>query len=458
MSAGTPEKLRRSVLLAFVLPTLVLGIMHGPEGQIPSIYAKHAGISLTALAAAVLLTKIFDGITYPLIGTLSDRTYARTGSRRSWIIWGTLISMIGVWFLQRPPQGVGIVYFGIWTAVIYVGWKVIEIPLQAWSYGLSSNYGERARIQAWRALAMLVGPFLFFAMPYLAMKSGFSDSTELDFRSLGFAALVCVIALPLASACLLLLVRGNPAATPPVQQERFGFMDTLRAVRDNPPLVRLLLAFLPANLLSGMCGGVTMLYMDSYLGLSKQFPMIMMSGLLCTLLAIPFWTAMSARYERHRVWAVGLIVGGAACAGLAVITPGPAALTACFVLYPIIMFSLVGAVIVLTMSADIVDYGRLHTGQDHGGLYGSMFAFLQKSLQGVSAAAGLALAGAFGFDAAATTQTASGLLGIKLTMGIIPAIGFISAAAIIWNYPLNRARTIEIQDALAKRDLAESSN
>jgi Na+/melibiose symporter-like transporter len=99
----------------------------------------------------------------------------------------------------------------------------------------------------------------------------------------------------------------------------------------------------------------------------------------------------------------------------------------------------------------MVDYGLLHSGQDHGGLYGAMFAFLQKSLQGVSAAAGVALIGLFGFDATAAAQTGGGIFGIKLAMGIAPAIGLIGGAAIIWNYPLTRARVAEIQAALAQR-------
>ena len=99
------------------------------------------------------------------------------------------------------------------------------------------------------------------------------------------------------------------------------------------------------------------------------------------------------------------------------------------------------------MSADIV----LKTGEDHGGLYGSLFAFVQKSLMGVSAAVGVAMVGTMGFDATAATQTASGVLGIKLVSAVIPALGLLGAAVIIWNYPLNRAMTAEIQKRLGDR-------
>jgi glycoside/pentoside/hexuronide:cation symporter, GPH family len=450
MTVSTAKPLRRDLLIAFTLPTLVLGAMHGPEGQIQAIYAKHAGLALSGLAIAMMLTKVFDGLTYPLIGTLSDRSQARSGTRRNWIIAGTIFSMVGVWFLLRPPAGVNVVYFGICMAATYIGWKLIEIPLQAWSFGLSSDYAQRARVQAWRTLALLSGQLLFYATPFLAMRLGYSDSTQLDFRSLGLAAMVCVVALPLATTTLLLRVPRGTAASHSVPQS-FGLRETLAAVRGNPPLVRLLLAFLPANVLGGMSNGVAYFYIDTYLGLSKNFSAIFMLAILTSVAGIPFWTALSARFERHRVWACSLVAASAVQTTFALLTPGPSALAMCFFLYPALVFCLSGMVMVYTMSADIVDYGRLQTGEDHGGLYGSMFSFLQKSLLGVSAAAGVALVGAFGFDATAAAQSGGGIFGIKLTFAIFPAVGVLAAAVIIWNYPLNRKRIADVQAALARK-------
>jgi glycoside/pentoside/hexuronide:cation symporter, GPH family len=447
MSARAEAPLPRGMLLAFTLPTLVLGFTHGPEGQIQAIYAKHAGLSLTALAAALLLGRILDGITYPLVGYLSDRTYARTGSRKLWVIAGTVVSMVGMWFLFRPPADVTVVHFGAWMAVVYVGWKLMEIPLLAWSYGLSTDYVQRGRVQAWRALGLMGGQLMFFATPYLAVVLGYSDSTELDFRALGVAAVVCAAALPLAT---LIAVRSVPdgRGSPPVARRRFGLRQTFNAVRHNGPLLHLIAAFLPVNLLGGMAFGVSYLYIDTYLGLGKQYAAIMMVSLPASLLGIPFWTALAARYERHCVLAVALVTAGLACACFAFVSPGPYALPASFVLYPAVMFGIAGTVIVFTMSADIVDYGRLQSGEDHGGLYAALLAFLQKSLMGAAAAAGLALVGVFGFDATAATQSATAALGIKLAATLLPALGLFAAAAIIWNYSLTRERLAGIRAAL----------
>jgi Na+/melibiose symporter-like transporter len=200
-----------------------------------------------------------------------------------------------------------------------------------------------------------------------------------------------------------------------------------------------------------MSSGVIYLYVDTYLGLGAQFPAVMLLAMVAGIVGIPLWSALAARFERHRVWAASLVIGGTGAGTLALLSPGPLALPLVLVIYPIVALTLMGAVIVLTMSADIVDYGRLVTGEDHAGLYGSIFAFLQKSLLGVSAAAGLALVGVFGFDATATSQTASGVFGIKLTGALLPSLGLLGAAALIWNYPLTRARVAEIQAQLHRQ-------
>jgi glycoside/pentoside/hexuronide:cation symporter, GPH family len=458
-TAPAKKALGRSVLISFTLPTVILGVMHGPEGLIQGVYAEHAGISLGALALALLLTKVFDAVTYPLIGSLSDRTYARTGSRRSWLIAGTALSVVGIWFLLRPPAEVDVWYFGIWMAVTYLGWKVIEIPLQAWSYVLTSDYKQRARVQGWRGMGQIFGQFLFFAIPLLAMQLGMSQTTEVNFDSLGLVAIICVVALPVAAVILILRVPNRDPSLPPQVVEptaRLRWRELWSSIRTNPPLLRLLAAFLPVNLLSGMSGGLSYLYMDTYLGLGAQLPAILGIALLTAVLGIPIWTALSGRFERHRVWAIALVLGGLACASLALVAPGPGAALACFIIYPIVTLVLAGSVAVYTMSADIVDYGRLHTGRDHGGLYGSMFAFLQKSLQGVSAALGLALVGAFGFDATSATQTVTAVIGIKIGFALAPGLGLLLAAVIIWNYPLDRAKVSAIQAELAVRDAAEA--
>jgi len=134
------QRLGRASLLVFALPAIMQGFMHAPAASlIQGIYAKHAGLPLVALGTAVLITRLFDAFTDPLIGWASDWWRQKTGSRKPFIVVGTLVTAVGLWFLYRPPEGVTISYFLVWFTVAYLGWTMTEIPYRAWSFELATE-------------------------------------------------------------------------------------------------------------------------------------------------------------------------------------------------------------------------------------------------------------------------------------------------------------------------------
>lgn len=447
-------RLRRSLLFAFALPAIMEGLMHAPESQVQGIYAKYTGLSLTALASGLLLTRVFDALTYPLIGQWSDQTFRRTGSRKGLMAFGTAVAVLGVWFLFRPPPNPSIVYYTGWAMVTYVGWKLTEIPYTAWSLGLSRDYVQRARVQLWRFMAALSGSILFFTVPFATKALGLSDSTELNLHTLSFAAVVVVVCMPLFNSFALLRVPNSEAPQPVAPAgSKAGWREMFSAVASNGPLLRLLLAAAPALALNGMAAGTLFLFADVYLHLGKKLAVIQLAGLPMTLIGLLFWTWLCQKFERHRVWAISMMVA-ALCDGLLAFVPaGPSALVPILVLYPIGLFSFICIAIAFpAMLGDVVDYELLRTGEDRSGIYAAINAFLQKSMTAVSGAFGIAMVGWFGFDAHADEQTAWAGFGIRLAAMGLPALGFVASASLLWWFPLNRARQAEIRKAMQARE------
>ncbi|MDO9368229.1 MAG: MFS transporter [Sphingopyxis sp.] len=452
------SRLPFGTILLFALPALLVGFMHGPEQQIQGIYAKYAGLALSALAAATLLTRAFDAITYPLIGYLSDLTYARTGTRKPWVAGGALFSAFGVWFLYRPPADAGIVYYGVWTAVTYLGWKVAEIPYQAWSYALTRDYADRARLQAWRAMAQLFGGMIFFATPALAKGLGMTKSGDLGFAALDVTAILCAVLVPLAAILVIWRVREGEARPPaPAERPHYGLFQTLRSVLRNRPMMWLIGAALPVAILTGIATGVTFLFLDVYLQLGEAYPTVLLASAPMALIGVPLWSFLGAKFERHRVVAVSLVLGAISYLALSFVPPGPGAFTLVLIFYPLTILALLGIVVLFPMIGDIADYGRLQTGEDLSGLYTAVFNFVQVSLRTVSSAAGIAVVGWMGFDATAATQSPGGALAIRLTAVILPAIGLAFAGALFWAFPLTRAKIAEVHAQLAERETTRES-
>jgi GPH family glycoside/pentoside/hexuronide:cation symporter len=452
------KALGRGMLLAFSLPGAMQGFMHAPENLIQGIYAKHAGLSLAALAAAMLLTRLFDAVTYPLIGYLSDLTARRNGSRKGWIALGSAVTAVGLWFLYRPPADVGVVYFTTWFTVTYFGWKLTEIPYAAWSLMLSTDYAQRSRIQLWRGLATLIGLLLFYVALYIAKAAGYSADTEISFHNLALIAVIIAIGVPLLNGWSLYSVpKGEVPPPPPVSTLTRRQQAALlwRSIVGNGPLLHFLGAITPLMFLLGISTGAQYLFIDTYLGMSKQLAGLLLLMGPTTLLSIPFWGWLAIRYERHRVLAVAIGLYALLNSGMAFVPTGEAGLIPVALLSSAVVFC-IGATLVIPMAmlGDIADFGRLKSNQDHSGIYASFLTFAIKSLGGLGAGISLAALGWFGFDAQATQQTAMGTFGIKLTYVWLAVAGGVIAAPLLWTFPINRARQQQIHEELARRDAA----
>jgi GPH family glycoside/pentoside/hexuronide:cation symporter len=227
----------------------------------------------------------------------------------------------------------------------------------------------------------------------------------------------------------------------------------IRAVATNGPLLRLLVAAVPAIMLNGVATATAFLFVDVYLHLGKQLPLIQLIGLPLTLLGMPFWAWLCQKFERHRVWAVSLAIA-AVCSGLLACVPnGPAALYPILVLYPIGLFAFICiAVAFPSMLGDVVDYERMRTGEDRSGIYSAINAFIQKTMTTVCGAFGIAMVGWFGFNATAAEQTTWAGFGIRLAFAGLPALGFAISAPLLWWFPIDRARQAEIRAAIQARE------
>ncbi|MEQ9449681.1 MAG: MFS transporter, partial [Rhodospirillaceae bacterium] len=84
---------------------------------LPSLYGVELGLGLTVTGLVLLAARLFDTVSDPLIGILSDRLSFRGNRRKPWIAVGAGIAGVGLYMVLNPPAGIGAAYLLLWSIV-----------------------------------------------------------------------------------------------------------------------------------------------------------------------------------------------------------------------------------------------------------------------------------------------------------------------------------------------------
>jgi Na+/melibiose symporter-like transporter len=136
---------------------------------IPKFYTSEMGVPLALAANILLLVRMFDVVTDPLMGYIGDRTRTRWGRRRVWIAVATPVLMASIYMLFIPPSDAGAVHMAVWMLVLSFGTTMMLIPYYAWGAELSPDYDERSRVTGWRSMMGVVGSLLAQLAPAVAL-------------------------------------------------------------------------------------------------------------------------------------------------------------------------------------------------------------------------------------------------------------------------------------------------
>lgn len=412
---------------------------------LPTLYAQHAQVSVTAAGTIFLVRSIYDAVSDQLIGYWSDRTRTRIGARLPWIIAGTVVTLAGVLMLFRIPPDAGVWYFASWTMVYFTGATMIGIPYMAWGNELTSDYAESSRVFAFKGFFDSVGSTLFSLLPMGLAFLGIIASSEYTPDMLWLLGMVILFFMPLTIAgAFWLAPRGIPSDAP-----RTTLVELFRSVRGNKPFLRFISAYLIAGTGYGFFVALIYPFISSYLQISDAFPMIFLITTLSALASIPVWARIVYWLGKHRAWAWGWIVNSLVLVPMIWVEPGTSS-----VIPTAIMMALYGAsnsvsvIAPFSILGDVVDYDRLKTGKDRGGNYYAFMMFSVKMLGSTGGLALIALGVVFGYDLAEGAVNSDFANAGMLYMFILaPGLFQLASVPLLWNFPINEKR----QDIVRRR-------
>jgi len=432
---GAASGLSRVVLAAYAAPAFSQALIHGPVNTVlQGVYGKFFGLPLASIAMVLVISRIFDALTDPLIGYLSDRYQTRWGHRKPWLLGGSFLAVIACWFLYVPAEEITTFYFLGWFLLAYLGWTLSEIPYRAWMAEISQDYNERTRIATWRTFARYMGFVAFYGIPFLPMF----ETSDFTPETLRVTAILATIALPTTAIIAIWLVpRGRVFTASKTMSLRRAWPAVVR----NKPLLLFLLTYATGGLATGCAFGLLFFFVDSHLGLGPTLALLFVLGAPIGALAMPFWNWLAQRIGKTKTWAYAYTASAVFLLLHLFIPAGEAGKPLLIGLFVMVFaVSSVGVVMPAALLADIVDYGRWKFKGDYAGSYYSLQTMVEKGVEGLGVAMGLAVVAWYGFDPQLSEQTSRGTFGLLLGFPILPAVLTLLTVPLILRFPIDARR------------------
>ena len=412
--------------------------------------------------------RIFDCFTDPIMGFISDNTKSRWGRRRQYVILGGLmmgIAFIIMWQLFRE-NGVdyNFVYFMIWSFVFYLGLTIFSVPYVAMGYEMSNDFHERTSIMA---TAQWIGQWAWVIAPWfwvIMYDPSWFESAEVATRSLAFWVGIVFTICALVPGIFIKSKSTLNEDYSPLNLKNIG--NSLKEIGSGfssafkmKPFRKLCIAtFLVYNAFMTIASFSFFIIVyhlfEGDAGAAGIWPTLFgcLGALGTTFLVIPIVTRMSKNMGKKKAF---LISQGISVLGYIMLwflfIPGKPYLF----IFALPFFSFgIGSLFVLMMSmtADVIDLDELKTGLRREGTFGAIYWWMVKF--GFAIAGGLSgvIMSSVGFDSGVTVQPEGAIDGLRLSFSGIPILGTVIAMIVMRNYSVTEESAGIVRAELDRRN------
>jgi len=409
---------------------------------VPTYYAQYTNLSLTAVGGILLIARLCDTVTDPLVGYWSDQSTTRFGRRKIFMVLSAPLLAVSVWFLFNPSVTAGAGYLLLWTVAIYVAGTLSIIPTSAWAAELSPDYNQRSRITGVRVGFGLAGTLAALTVP--AIFSG-GDSASLG-ETLKVITGLVIVTLFIATLWAALRVPDTAKTNLPRDSIKSAW-----ALMVSPnPFRQLLLSFLLNAVGNAIPATLFLLFVTHVLKVPDKAGLFLFIYFVAASIAVPFWVALSRRLGKHSTWSLAIVI---ACVFF-LWTPF---LDADSVMWFYVIVAATGfatgadLALPAAINADVIEWDDLETGFRRPGLFFSLWGTATKLSYALAIGIAFPLLELAGFDAK-TDNAADAVKWLAILYGG-PCILFKLAA--LWTmrgYPITEAVHRDIREQIALRD------
>lgn len=444
---------------------------------LPFFYSNIFGLSLAHAGTLVLVTKLYDAVSDPVMGLIADRTNTRWGKYRPYLLWIAIPFAVAGVLAFFTPQTDNYTFKHVYAYVTYIlmmtVYTAINVPYGAMLGVMTDDSREKSVFSSFRMFFAFIGSFIAMGSfePLLKLRQSImgtlpaewtlADSTPADWTiAVSVIGIVCAVLFILSFLMTREHVTEAEMAKAPVRENsdetaKTSVVEDLKALVANGPWWMLLGGGIAILLFNCVRGGAAAYYFADVLGTNAIFTLALFLtvGEISQLVGVVVTVPVSEKIGKKATFLLVLVAVTVLSIIVAFLPETPAGMWALLVSQILICVAIgINSPLLWSMFADVADYSELKNGRASTGLIFSSSSMAQKFGAAFGSAIVLWVLMAFGYDnAKGAVQTPEALATIKALISWIPAIGSAAGIAIMLGYPLTDKKMSDIRQELSKK-------
>lgn len=436
------------------------------------------GISGSLVGIAIAISSLWDGVSDPLVGHLSDNTKNKFfGKRLGFMFFGIfMISFINL-CIWSMPAGLSEIGKFLWLLIGMLAIETVNTcfgtPYSALAIDLAPDYNEQSKIQGFKTVFNILGMILpsilmYFFMPSISIsiQTKYTQQGYIKIGLINSALLICLGLITIVST--LIYTRKNNIYNMETPKEKFNFNHLLSGyfnIIKKKDFRSVILGYSFATIASAFLTSVGMhLFTYCYHFSSPQISVVLIALFGGAILSQPLWVYLSKRIEKKRalIISLSLIVFGVFLIVITFLFRSFIDVNHMFyIAIPCLIFCGIGAgamySLPFSMYADAVTLEMFKTGQNNAGAYTGYYSFTYNLANSIALLIIGFLLDIIKFDSSQPVQAMS----VQNGLGVIVFFGctiFLALAITIFSkFSIKRSDVLKVQMIL-DRDKKDDLN
>ena len=298
---------RPSQLVLYGLPALVIGYMFILLQVYVLKYATDVLLIAPAVVGAIFgLARIWDAVTDPVIGYLSDRTQSRMGRRRIWLA-GSIFPAAGFYImLYASPVGLSPGYAAVWMGVAVFGFytAMTAITVPHYSLGAEVTKDSYMRNKLFGMRHAMIGAGAILALLTLRWLTSFDPADTHSLRAASLTSASVAAAIGVVGVLATAVFFREPAYSAATNIPASGIYAASKSVLKNPRARLLLIVQFIESIGSGALTAAALYVAQYVLGNIGIAPLAIVCYLATATVSIPLWVRVSKSVPKVELWII----------------------------------------------------------------------------------------------------------------------------------------------------------